>query len=92
MSRNPRYGRVYVDPREDGLQSGDLVTISDIGLYWKVTKVAKHGGIAYLRSSLGNRFGTVNTSVIKSVWRDPDYQPEIDWTQAYDSEEVIEDE
>jgi hypothetical protein len=92
MSRNPRYGRVYIDPREDGLQVDDLITISDIGLYWKITKISKHGGTTYVRSHLGNRFGTINTSIIKSVWRDPNYVPEIDWTQAYDSEEVEENE
>lgn len=79
--------RVYVDPSELP-QATDIIVLSDYNLLWNVTAVSYDRARLYLRSVLGNRFGTEYASRVKAIWRDPNYEPDL----SHDYEEEEEDE
>ena len=80
--------RVYVHPRQDGVQRGDHVIFSDYNIPWEVTKVTRDGLLHVISlSGWGKRHAIESVTRVKAAWRDPDQEPEIDWTQAYEEEE-----
>lgn len=88
MSGYLHENRVYFHPKQDGIQKGDHVILSDLNIPWEVTRVSSDGVNLHIRSlpGWGGRQTIVPTVRIRAGWRDPEQEPEIDWRQAYEEE------
>ena len=73
---------IELDPYETNPAKGDIISLSNYQIRWRVNRI--DGAMMYLRSELGSRFGTAPIGRVTGIWRDPEYTPDIDWSQFYD--------